>query len=61
MAKTFAEDLAKFMAQHKRVDLTERIDALRQQKMWLELDRDAKVNRAVERAYGKQLLMSAKT
>ena len=61
MAESFAEALAAFMAQHKRVSLTERIDALREATMYLELERDAKTNRAQERAYGKQLLMPAKT
>ena len=55
MSKSFAEALIEFIAQHRRASLTERINALKEQMMWLELDRDAKTNRAQERAYGNQL------
>jgi len=57
MSKSFAEALIEFMAQHRRTSLTERINALREQTMWLELDRDARTQGAQERAYGEQLLM----
>jgi hypothetical protein len=56
MKEPFSVALAAFMARHKRRSLTERIDALREQTMVLELDRDAKTQRNQDEAYGRQLL-----
>ena len=42
MKEPFSVALAAFMARHTRRSLTERINALREQTMVLELDRDAK-------------------
>ena len=55
--KSFEDALAEFLGCYRRVSLTERINALREQMMRLELDRDARTQWAQERAYGEQLLM----
>ena len=57
MKKSFKDALAEFLGHYRRVSLTERINALWEQTMWLELDRDARTQGAQERAYGEQLLM----
>ena len=56
MKEPFSVALAAFMARYKRRSLTERINALREQTMVLELDRDAKMQRDQDEAYGRQLL-----
>jgi len=55
--KSFDDNLAEFLGRYRRVSLTERINALKEQTMWLEIDRDARTQGAQERAYGEQLLM----